>query len=285
VYDLQRRQQDGSGVSAPDLTLAFTAQVEAIMRRASQTAILPHYQTLSSAEITNKASDDVVTVADHESEAILTELLTDLLPQAAIVGEENAFADPTIFARLKSGLCWIVDPLDGTNNFAHGKPPFGVLVALADGGETIGGWILDCLSGRFCHATRAGGAWIDGQSATARPSAEEPPVAALSTVYMEPDERAKVLEHIAPHYRMVDIPRCAAEQYPRLVLGENDVSVFNRTLPWDHAAGTLFLNEAGGRAARMDGTPYRVDEWERTGMIGAATPWLWDELANRMARL
>jgi fructose-1,6-bisphosphatase/inositol monophosphatase family enzyme len=269
----------------PDLTTAFTGRVEAIMRQASQDAILPHYQTLASAEIVSKAKDDVVTVADHESEAILSDLLTALLPEAALVGEEAAFDDPEIFARLREGLCWIVDPLDGTNNFAHGKPPFGVLVALADGGDAIGGWILDCLTGRFCHATSAGGAWVDGKRVTAHPSGEEPPVAALSTVYMEADERAQVLAHIAPHYRMVDIPRCAAEQYPRLVLGTNDVSIFNRTLPWDHAAGALFLNEAGGRAARMDGTPYRVDEWERTGMIGAATPRLWDELAERMSRL
>lgn len=272
-------------MSARDITPAFTASVEAIMRQASQTAIVPRYRSLAATDIVNKAVDDVVTVADTQSEAILTGLLADLLPEATIVGEEAAFADPAIFERLRNGLCWIVDPLDGTNNFAQGKPPFGVLVALADGGETVGGWILDCLSGRFCHAVVAGGAWIDGERVVARPSGEEPPVGALSTVYMEPDERAQVLTHIAPHYRMVDIPRCAAEQYPRLVLGENDVSVFNRTLPWDHAAGTLFLNEAGGRAARMDGTPYRVDEWDRRGMIGAATPRLWDELADRMARM
>lgn len=272
-------------MNGSDLTCAFTATVEAIMRRASRQAILPHYQTLASAEIVSKAKDDVVTVADHESEAILSELLLDLLPEAALVGEEGAFADPAIFARLHEGLCWIVDPLDGTNNFAQGKPPFGVLVALAAGGETIGGWILDCLTGRFCHAISAGGAYVDGERVAARPTGEEPPVGALSTVYMEPDERAQVMEHVAPHYRMVDIPRCAAEQYPRLVLGVNDVSVFNRTLPWDHAAGTLFLNEAGGRAARLDGTPYRVDEWDRRGMIGTATPRLWDELAERLARL
>lgn len=255
------------------------------MRRASQTAILPRYQALARADIVEKAADDVVTVADTESEAILTAALADLLPEATIVGEEAAFADAAIFERLREGLCWIVDPLDGTNNFAQGKPPFGVLVALADGGDAIGGWILDCFSGRFCHATRARGAWVDGERIAARPSGEEPPVAALSTVYMDPEERAAVLAHIAPHYRMVDIPRCAAEQYPRLVLGENDVSVFNRTLPWDHAAGVLFLNEAGGRAARMDGTPYRVDEWDRKGLIGASTPRLWDELAERLARL
>jgi fructose-1,6-bisphosphatase/inositol monophosphatase family enzyme len=272
-------------VNGRDISLAFTARVEAIMRQASQTAIVPRYQSLAESEIVNKATDDVVTVADKESEAILTGLLVDLLPQADVVGEEAAFADSTIFERLREGLCWIVDPLDGTNNFAAGKPPFGVLVALADGGETIGGWILDCLTGRFCHASAAGGAWIDGERVTARPSGEEPPVAALSTVYLDPEERAQVLAHIAPLYRMVDIPRCAAEQYPRLVLGENDVSVFNRTLPWDHAAGALFLNEAGGRAARLDGTAYRVDEWERRGLIGAATRRLWDELAERLAKL
>jgi len=272
-------------VSRPELTPAFTGRVEAIMREASDRAIVPRFRSLSDDDIVNKAVDDVVTVADRESEVILGGLLADLLPEAAIVGEEAAYADASVLERLRTGLCWIVDPLDGTNNFASGKAPFGVLVALADGGVAIGGWILDCLTGRFCHAVASGGAWIDGEAVSARASGEEPPVGALSTVYMDPDERARVHQHVAPHYRMVDIPRCAAEQYPRLVLGTNDVSIFNRTLPWDHAAGALFLNEAGGRAARLDGSPYRVDEWERRGLIGAATPRLWDQLAERLARL
>lgn len=267
------------------VTSALTAAVEAIMRRASQTAIVPRYRSLSQAEIISKAPDDLVTVADHESEAILTAALADLLPEAAVIGEEAAHADAAIFERLREGLCWIVDPLDGTNNFAQGQAPFGILVALADSGQTIGGWILDCLTGRFCHAASGGGAFVDGQRVTAATTGEDPPVAALSTIYMDPDERAAVLAHIAPHYRMVDIPRCAAEQYPRLVLGENDISVFNRTLPWDHAAGALFLNEAGGKAARPDGTAYRVDEWDRRGLIGAATPRLWDDLAVRLNAL
>jgi fructose-1,6-bisphosphatase/inositol monophosphatase family enzyme len=82
----------------------------------------------------------------------------------------------------------------------------------------------------------------------------------------------------------VPIPRCAAEQYPRLVLGQNDVSIFERTLPWDHAAGILFLEEAGGKAARIDGSPYRVND-KRRGLIGAATPQLWDQLAERMTAI
>jgi fructose-1,6-bisphosphatase/inositol monophosphatase family enzyme len=267
------------------ITPALTSAVEAIMRDASERAIAPRYRSLAAHEIIAKAANDVVTVADHESEAILTEKLAALLPEAEVVGEEAVHADPSVMERLKDRLCWIVDPLDGTMNFSEGKPPFGVLVALADKGETIGGWILDTLSGRFCHAGRGSGAWIDGERVTARTSGENPPVAAISTIFLDDEQREKVKRHIAPHYRLVDIPRCAAEQYPRLVLGTNDISVFNRTLPWDHAAGVLFLNEAGGKAARPDGSAYRVDEYERRDLIGAASPRLWDEFAEIATRL
>lgn len=267
------------------ITPALTKAVEAVMREASERAILPHYQTLTNAQIDAKAPDDVVTVADQNSEELLTERLSRLLPEASVVGEEATFADASVLDQLKDRLCWIVDPLDGTNNFAAGKPPFGVLVALADKGETLGGWILDCLTGRFCHAGLGSGAWIDGERVQATPSGETRPVAAISLIFLEANRREQIREHIAPHYRLVDIPRCAAEQYPRLVLGTNDVSVFERTLPWDHAAGALFLNEAGGRCARPDGSAYRVDEFERRGMIGASSPALFDDLADRLAAL
>ncbi len=255
------------------------------MEDATRRAILPRYRSLARDEIASKAANDVVTVADHESEAILAEGLAAILPEARIVGEEAAEADPAIMERLEEGLCWIVDPLDGTNNFAAGKAPFGVLVALTEDGRTIAGWIYDCLTGRFCHARRGEGAFVDGERIAAVASGETPPVAAISTIFLDAAEREAVREHIAPHYRLVDIPRCAAEQYPRLALGSNDVSLFNRTLPWDHAAGALWLNEAGGKVARLDGSEYRPDDWQRTGLLGAASPRLWDGMAGRIAKM
>ncbi len=257
--------------------------VHALMREAAEMAILPRYRTLAAHQVADKAADDVVTIADHESEALLAEGLSLLMPEAAIVGEEAAHADPAVLEHL-SGLCWIIDPLDGTNNFADGKPPFGIIVALADGGLAQAGWLYDPLSGRFCSAHRGGGAFINGERTSARPSGEQQPVAAISMLFLDPARREAVRAHIAPHYRLVDIPRCAAEQYPRLALGTNDVSLFERTLAWDHAAGVLWLGEAGGRAARPDGSPYRVDE-DRKGLIGAASPPLWDELAARLAEI
>ena len=255
---------------------ALDTAVAALMRRVAQEAILPRYQALAEHEVIAKAANDMVTIADTEAEALLAEGLAAILPDAAIVGEEAVHADPALMSRLDKGLCWIIDPVDGTNNFAAGKPPFGIILALSDGGETQSGWIYDPLQDRLCIAHKGKGAFVNGKRVTARPTGETPPIAAISTVFLDPAQRAAVQARIAPHYTLVDIPRCAAEQYPRLVLGVNDISVFERTLPWDHAAGVLFVNEAGGKAARPDGTPYRTDQHGQKGLFAASSPALFD---------
>lgn len=267
------------------MSRALDEAVAALMRETAEQTLLKHYQRLGAQEVSNKAADDVVTIADTESEIMLAEGLAKILPEAAIVGEEAAHADPAIFERLSDKLCWIIDPLDGTNNYAAGKPPFGILLALAQGGETVAGWIYDPLSGRLCTAHRGQGAWVNGERVSSGGSGKTPPIAAISLVFADKAKRAALLEHIAPHYTLVDIPRCAAEQYPRIGLGRNDVSLFERTLAWDHAAGVLFLNEAGGKAARPDGSAYRVDRHLEPGLIGAATPRLFDEMAERLTRM
>ena len=90
-------------------------------------------------------------------------------------------------------------------------------------------------------ARRGSGAFVDGERVTTRATGQTPPIAAISLVFADPTRREAICRHIAPHYTLVDIPRCAAEQYPRLALGTNDVSLFERTLAWDHAAGCLWL--------------------------------------------
>ena len=259
-------------------------QILELMQRATQEAILPRFRKLSDGEIEDKGGNDPVTIADKDSEAILREGLTRLDGSLAFVGEETAHADPAILDRLDAP-CWIVDPIDGTRNFAAGKPPFGIIIARAEGGLAQSGWLFDCLTGRFCVAHRGEGAFVDGERIRSRATGRMPPVAAISLVFMEEARREATRRHIAPNYELVDIPFCAAEQYPRLGLGQNDVSIFERTLAWDHAAGALWLEEAGGKVARPDGSPYRVDEWDRKGLLGAATPHLWDELAERYATL
>jgi fructose-1,6-bisphosphatase/inositol monophosphatase family enzyme len=264
-------------VTSPTLDEA----VHALLREVSGKAILPYYQKLAEGQVIAKAADDVVTVADHQAEARLTEGLSKIA-DLPVIGEEAAHENSTVLD-LVAGDCWIVDPLDGTRNFARGQPPFGILIAQASGGKADSGWIYDCLGGRFCTARRGRGAFVDGERVVARPTGENPPVAAVSLLFMDPERRAMAQAALEGHYRQVDVPWCAAEQYPRLALGVNDVSLFERTLPWDHAATALWLEEAGGKAARPDGSPYRVDEWQRKGLIGAASPELWEQMAERLA--
>lgn len=262
---------------------AFHESMHALLRDVTGKVILPRYQKLADHEVTAKIADDVVTVADHEAEEMLAEGLARIA-DLPVVGEEASFADPSVQDRL-AGDCWIVDPLDGTRNFTRGKPPFGILIAMASGGEAHTGWIYDCLTDRFCVAHRGKGAFVNGEKITALPTGEIPPVAAVSLIFMDPGRRETVKAAIEGRYRQVDVPYCAAEQYPRLALGVNDVSIFERTLAWDHAAGALWLTEAGGKAARFDGSPYRVDEWARKGLIGAASPAIWEAMAERLAGL
>jgi fructose-1,6-bisphosphatase/inositol monophosphatase family enzyme len=261
---------------------ALHQAMHALLREVTTAAILPRYRRLAEHEVTAKVADDVVTVADHESEALLGEGLAKIV-DLPVVGEEASFADASVQDRL-AGDCWIVDPLDGTRNFAAGRTPFGILIAMASGGEAHTGWIYDCLSDRLCIAERGNGAYVNGERIVARPTGETPPVAAVSLIFMDPARREAVKSAIGD-YRQVDVPYCAAEQYPRLALGVNDVSIFERTLAWDHAAGALWLDEAGGKVARIDGSPYRVDEWQRKGLIGAASPALWQALAERLTGL
>ncbi|BEV00027.1 inositol monophosphatase family protein [Novosphingobium olei] len=263
------------------MTQALDTAVADLLRRTAKAALLARYQQLTADQVVAKAADDMVTIADTESEAMLAEGLARLLPEAAIVGEEAAHADATVLDRLGDSLCWVIDPLDGTNNFAVGKPPFGMLLALADKGEILSGWIYDPLSDRLCTAHKGAGAYVNGERVTARTTGQEPPVAAISLMFLDQAEREAMKAKVAPHYTLVDIPRCAAEQYPRLVLGVNDISVFERTLPWDHAAGVLFVNEAGGRALRPDGSAYRTDQYGQKGLFAASSPALFDQFVKR----
>ncbi len=257
------------------------AEIRDLLRFAARGSMLPRFRALADDEIEMKGENDPVTVVDREVEAFLSEALTKLAPGVAVVGEEAVAADPGVLEKLKEP-CWIIDPLDGTANFTEGKEPFGIIIALADAGEAVAGWLYDPNKDRLCHARKGEGAFIDGARIKAKTTGQTPPVVAVSRTFLTPEQNAMVDEKLAPHYQMVDIPRCAAEQYPRLALGENDISSFKRTLAWDHAAGVLWLNEAGGKAARLDGSAYRVDEQDKPGLLGASSPALWDEFVGRL---
>ncbi len=258
---------------------ALSAAVAALMRQVAADVVMPRYRNLATHEVIEKAADDLVTIADRESEERLQEGVARLLPEARIVGEEAVAADGALLSLLGTGLNWIIDPIDGTHNFAAGRPPFGLMIALVDNGIVQQGWMLDPLSDRLCHAALGQGATINGERVTARPTGALMPVAGISLLFADPENRVRLKARAEGRLEMADIPRCAAEQYPRIVLGVNDLAVFERTLPWDHAPGSLFVNEAGGRVARPDGAPYVIGADPGKGLLAACSPAMWDKAA------
>lgn len=256
-------------------------RVAALLRDVAVEVVLPHFRSLADHQVRHKEPGDPVTVADEESEARLTPRLRALLPDARVVGEEAASADPSLLDDLDDGMVWVVDPIDGTANFADGITPFAVMVALVDGGTTVAGWIYDPVTRRLCHAHRGRGAYIDERRVHARASGADLPRAMVATTFASAEHRAECQARLARDFELVPSPRCAGEMYPRIVLGATDVALFERALPWDHAPGALFVDEAAGRVGRPDGTPYRVAE-RRRGLLVAATPQLWRRAADAL---
>jgi fructose-1,6-bisphosphatase/inositol monophosphatase family enzyme len=259
--------------------MSLSEHVSALMRGVAAQVVTPRFRMLATHEIAEKSPGEIVTIVDREAEQRLYDGLAALSPCARIIGEEAAEQDPGLLDNVHSGLVWLIDPLDGTANFAAGREPFGMMIALVENGVPIAGWMLDPLSDRLCHAERGKGATCNGEQVRTRPSGTLPPVAALGTQFMGEETRSRFLGHAAQHLDLVPIPRCAAASYPRMVFGDDDIAMFQRILPWDHAAGALFLTEAGGTVTHWDRSPYRVGG-SGTGVLCAANADLWQKAAD-----
>jgi fructose-1,6-bisphosphatase/inositol monophosphatase family enzyme len=255
--------------------LALDGDVSGVMCAVGREVVMPRFRTLSPDQISEKAPGDLVTIADRLAEERLREGLSAILPEARVIGEEACAADPRLLDDLDQGLAWIVDPIDGTGNYAAGKPNFAIMVALVENGVTLAGWIHDPLAGRLCHAGLGQGAFLDGGPILAYPTGAEPPRAALGLEYLPEALRTRFAARMAGRLEEIAIPRSAGQQYLQLVTGEADIALFRRMLPWDHAAGALILTEAGGRIASDDGKAYALVGSQPT--IAAATPALWTQ--------
>ena len=116
--------------------------VDRLIRQVAAAAILPRFRNLAEDDIREKKPGDLVTAADEDSERRLTAALPDLLPGSRVVGEEAASRDEGVMAALDGpDPVWVVDPVDGTHNFAHGKDRFAVIVALCQHGAVTAAWI------------------------------------------------------------------------------------------------------------------------------------------------
>jgi fructose-1,6-bisphosphatase/inositol monophosphatase family enzyme len=266
--------------SAKSLTVDLQ-QVAAIMREVAAEAILPRFRHLDKADIKAKGSGgDFATIADLEAEHALAERLLPLLPGSLIVGEEASAERPELMQAIAGEApVWIVDPLDGTHNFAKGSEPFTVIVALARAGETVAGWIYDPLGDALAMAERGSGAYEAGRRLKVALAA---PIEAMrGAIYCRAGRRglSPALDQMRQKFAGLSDLRCAGAEHLALLRGELHFALFSRLMPWDHAAGALLHSEAGGVNACFDGKLYRPTRHEG-GLILAPDQVSWQALAR-----
>ncbi len=195
-----------------------------------------------------------------------------------LVGEEGVAADPSRIAALGgSRACWLVDPIDGTANFAVGLPLVAVMVAYVVHGEARMAWIHDVTRGVTITAARGAGAYLGERRL--RTTAPRTPghMAGVISLRSGSRERAARIMTRLPQIGLTLGLRCAGLEYMALAEGRVHYAQYNRLLPWDHAPGALIVSEAGGVVRRIDGAPYRASDDPGLGapLVSAADEQTW----------
>jgi len=234
-----------------------------ILREAAKAEILPRFRRLDESMVRQKTEAiDLVTEADEAAERLIKARMAALAPNALFVGEESVAADPSLLDRLdEAELAVVVDPVDGTANFAAGLPLFAVMAAVVSKGETVAGIIYDPMGDDWFVAEKGAGAFMkrpDGSEVrlkVATPPALEQMVGTVSIAFLPAASKPAVLGNLAK-VRVAANYRVAGHDYRLFASGHTHFVMFNKLMPWDHLAGTLISQEAGGYAARFDGSPY-----------------------------
>jgi fructose-1,6-bisphosphatase/inositol monophosphatase family enzyme len=235
-----------------------------IVRAAAKSEILPRFRRLRPQDVrTKSAPDDLVTEADLAAEDVISTKLAQDFPDALIVGEEAVASDPTLLDRLpQAELAFVIDPVDGTWNFAAGLATFGVILAVVERGQTVMGLLYDPVLDDWVMARKGQGAWFEGPG---HPAAHrlvlsgggpvERATGLVTPFDFEPEQQARLAAQLTAFDR-VDGYRCSCHEYRMLVQGRFRFGLSGQTRVWDHAAGALALAEAGGYSRMLDGRPY-----------------------------
>ncbi len=238
--------------------------VTAIIQEVAQDIIVPRFRSLRTDEIIHKNTagyaDDLVTVADREAETRLTSALLELMPSARVLGEESAHADAGRLALIDDdGPLWIVDPLDGTHNFAGGLDGFGVMVGFAIGGVVRAAWIYLPIRGELFVAEAGCGAYFNGDRIRVQGYLDgDRPRGTYLSRFMPPNLRDAVTRALEPRITPASLAGAAAVEYTDVLRGRREFVAYYRLLPWDHGAPALVLAEGGGAVEHLDGRAYTL---------------------------
>jgi fructose-1,6-bisphosphatase/inositol monophosphatase family enzyme len=244
----------------------FARRVLDAVRAVGDEVVLPAFETCP--EIEWKGDGTPVTEADRAAEAALSARLRAIV-DAPVFGEEGIASDPARLWRLATAeRAWIVDPIDGTRQFAAGDTRFSILVAWVLRGEAVASWIVHPALGLHAVATNDG-CFVDGQPAP-RPAGAGPVLANLA--HFPPS---------IPRDRGTEPDLNSGWALRRLLTGEAKAHLTSHVTPWDSAAGVVAWRAAGGTVERTDRRPWRLSDTE-AALLYAADPTAWDALHHAL---
>lgn len=239
-------------------------RLNGILAEAARREIMPRFRKLAAGEVREKAAPgDLVTEADEAAERFIFAELERAFPGALLVGEEAATRDPAVLARLADAeLAFVIDPVDGTLNYASDLPLFAVMAAAVVQGETAAAVIHDPVLNDSALALRREGAWLEGSGGKSRDLRVAGPVAVADMNGMAswqyfPEPMRSALPARFPAFASVASLRCCGQEYRLAAAGRCDYLLYGGLNPWDHAPGVLLFGEAGGHARMLDGSLYR----------------------------
>ncbi len=226
-----------------------------------------------------KGHQDFVTEIDRTAEALIVDTVMAAEPDGAVMGEEGS---PELDG--SRGLVWVVDPLDGTINFLHGYPAWGVSIGVAVDGELVAGTVFQVPALRRATAWRGGGAWCAG-ARLAVSTIADPGRALIGTGF--PFKHPELLPGYLPQLERIlrttsGVRRggSAATDLVDVASGRLDGFWELRLAPWDTAAGIVLVREAGGAVLRLDGAPLGIEHAAVVAGNAEMVGWLLEELGD-----
>ena len=258
------------------------------IREVADDKIVPRFRQLQDHEISTKSGPtDLVTIADIEAEEDLTRIFKDLIPGSQVVGEEAVSKGDIDMGLLKSeeGVIWVIDPVDGTNNFASGNERFGTIVTLVKGGQSIQGWILDIPQDRIGITEQGSGVEVNGIKATF-PKMSEPlndTRGFISRKFLPKKLRDDLKDVLDSEFGNIETYLCCAHEYLDILAGESYFSLYSRIRPWDHLTGAMMMREAGGYVCKWDKSAYGPGD-EIGGLICAEDEETWDRIFDLLLK-
>ncbi len=257
-------------------------KVKGLLEEVSDLEIVPRFRNLKAGDISQKTGGETVTIADIETEKRLSRLIKDLFPGSNVIGEEKVALEPDLLRSINlDQMTWVIDPIDGTNNFAKGIDTFKCMLALIYKGETIAGWIYDPITKSTLQARQGEGAFLDATRLKVSIPGSYNATDCIGTLHSSKDRDPDVAQWIEKNRSRLNVVktlRCAGADYERLATSKTQFSLYTRLMPWDHLPGVLIHREAGGYGACLDQQEYGFNSYDQKGLLLAPNKDLWDQI-------